>query len=128
MKTTDNQHFVLSIADAKLHRASLDRFKREQVCGRATGNYHLTTSAGFRLAVASFKADVVRDYLLNEMGMGPTVEDTPEGLTITFHRFDIYSPATVMRDLQGSFRLLFLMHEDGRQVLKIIGLKQPVIS
>lgn len=109
-------------------KAAIAKFTEERDYGKARGNYMLTTSAGFRLAVATYKPAKVYAYLLNEMGIKAEVKADANGLTIGFGRYSHHSHATVMRDLQGAFRVMSLMHEDGRQVIRVLGFSGFPIS
>ena len=111
--------FLNTRAEAITHKVMIARFSAEQKYGKQTGNYCLTTSAGFRLAVASFDPDQIGTYLLTEMGISESVTPTPEGINIAVRNH--HSFATIMRALQGSFRCIGLMHEDGRQVIQVLG-------
>lgn len=127
-----SNNYTLTKADVVLYKRAVERFENEFRAGKNTGNYGLTTSAGFRLAVSTFKADVVREYLLNEMGIKVPVDEDGQGLVLTFGKFNHHSHSTVLRDLQGAYRVMSLMHEDGRQVIKILGVldvnKPPLSS
>lgn len=95
------------------------RLRREHEQAKHSGNQTYITTSGLRVAVCSGDPEAVAKYLLNEMGIGAPVRRDADGLAITFGRYSHHAHATVLRALQGQFRVLCAMLEDGSQALKI---------
>lgn len=97
--------------------AQVARFTEERATGKASGNFHLTTAAGFRLAVAQNDAAQVAAYLLTEMGISATVMATDTGLAIATPSAQSF--ATMHRALRGSFAVITATTEDGRSAIHV---------
>jgi hypothetical protein len=108
-------------------KALFARFSREYEKAKSSGNYAFVTTSGLRVAVCSGCAENVHDYLLKEMGIRGDVKTDHTGILIGFGRFSHHSHATVLRALQGEFRVVCAMTEDGRQALKIF-LPEPELN
>lgn len=94
-------------------------FQRDIKAAQQSGNYAATTTAGLRVAVCSSDPAAVSAYLLTDMGISAEVAADGDGLLVGFGRYSHHSHATVLRALQGAFRVVGAMTEDGRQAIKI---------
>ena len=95
------------------------RLRSEHERAKHSGNQTYITTSGLRVAVCSGDPQKVAEYLLNEMGIKGDVKPDSEGILIGFGRFNHHAHATVLRALQGQFRVLCAMLENGSQALKI---------
>lgn len=99
-----------------LHSAEV--FKREVRYGQQTGNFHLTTAAGFRLACTGNNPSEIERYLLNEMGIREEVTSKEGHIRIIFRNH--HSFATVMNALRGSFNVVAAMNHEGLMGIEIL--------
>ncbi len=86
---------------------------------KTSGNQGYITTSGLRVAVCTGEPERVAEFMLKEMGIRADVKTDENGILIGFGRFNHHSHATVIRALQGEFRVLCAMLENGSQALKI---------